>query len=207
MRVSIHYVATFVVGLVVGIVAARFFWVPDQGDGNSVYRPPDSGLAYVSAPTHQASDTGENSEDPIATSPAEPQPDTLLPALELEIPEAYLRIIGSTKPHLSFGERVGQYQQEPRDEVWVSAMEAGINSYVAASAPTAGAVFEYIQCRSSACILAGYVIEGKERQSASILGELQSQGWWDGGNSSHGMGGAVGELDAFVILLPRYDLP
>ena len=200
-----RYLAMFFVGLLVGVVAVRFLGQGDQGDVDIRVRQPESGIESISADMEPATVTIENDSAPIVAHPRESMREMPSPRLEMDIPEAYLRIVGSTRPHLSFGERVGQFQTEPRDEIWASAMEAGINSYVAASAPTAGAVFEYIQCRSTACILAGYVIDGKERQSASMLGELQSQGWWDGGNSSHSMGGTVGEQDAFVILFPRYD--
>lgn len=121
-----------------------------------------------------------------------------------EIPESYRETIGPAVEHISFGERFRDFEAEPIDESWAYAMEMGINDFVAAHGPESGEVFEFVQCRSSNCVLAGYTLHGQEPQGASVIGELGKQPWWQGGQEASSTFRGGEDRISFVIFIPRF---
>lgn len=122
-----------------------------------------------------------------------------------EIPESYRETIGPAVQHISFGERYRKFEAEPVDDSWAQAMEIGISDFVAIHGPESGEVFEFFQCRSSSCVLAGYKRPGQVTHDASVVGELSRQPWWQGSQKS-----SATYLDrdgrmSFVVLIPRFD--
>ena len=124
---------------------------------------------------------------------------------DTDFPEAYRSMVRPRVTGANLRAQFALFESEPRDEPWAQAMEAGMNTYLAAFGPDTGTVFEFVRCRSSLCVLAGYVVEGHKLQSSNMMGEMIKQGWWDGGHASQMTGRKVGEHDSFVIILPRYD--
>ncbi len=120
------------------------------------------------------------------------------------IPDWYRETIGPAVQPPTFGEKFKDFEAEPIDVPWAEAMEVGMNNFVAARGPDYGSVIEFIQCRTSKCVLAGYTIPNHEGLSASIIGELRRQSWWQGGGSSSSNLSTGDDRTSFVILIDRY---
>ena len=122
-----------------------------------------------------------------------------------KIPDNYRDTIGPASRQPTFAEQYQQFEAEPIDGSWAAAMENGLNNYTAVHGPASGEVFEFVQCRSSYCVVAGYKIEGDERTGASIIGDLARQPWWQGAASAYSSWGREDDQQRFVVLLPRYE--
>ena len=121
------------------------------------------------------------------------------------IPESYRQTIGPVVRHISFGERYQEFEAEPIDISWAQAMEAGIHDFIANHGPKYGEVFEFVQCRSLSCVLAGYTIPGHEVQGASVIGTLSRQPWWQASRKASSTHSSAEGRTTFVTIIPRYD--
>lgn len=150
---------------------------------------------------------GDGVVDTIAEPTSTLTPRAIAPSGQVkpEIPESYREIIGPVVQDISFGQRFRDFEAEPIDDSWAHAMEAGINNFVAVHGPGSGEVFEFVQCRSSNCVLAGYTIHGQEPHGASVIGELGRQPWWQGGQAASSTYGSGDNRTSFVVLIPRFD--
>ena len=120
-----------------------------------------------------------------------------------QIPEQYRQTIGPVVRPPTFGERFRAFEAEPVDVPWAQAMETGLNDFMAVQGPQSSSVIEFIQCRSTACVIAGYSIPTQEGLDASILGDLRKQSWWEGGHTSSTRLSRDDGSISFVILLDR----
>lgn len=125
--------------------------------------------------------------------------------VSLEIPESYRATIGPVVQHISFGEKYRDFEAEPIDGSWAYAMESGISDFIAIHGPESGEVFEFVQCRSSNCVLAGYTLLGREPSGASVIGQLSRQPWWQGGQKASSTHNSGEDRTSFVVLIPRID--
>ena len=152
----------------------------------------------------RASESSGTSESKILSI----EPSVSLPSVEYDapmIPESYRETIGPVVRSISFGERIQDFEAEPVDVSWAQAMEIGINDFIASHGPEYGEVFEFVQCRSSSCVLAGYTIPGYESQGASVIGTLRRQPWWQAsGRASSTHRDGEGRI-SFVTIIRRYD--
>jgi hypothetical protein len=121
------------------------------------------------------------------------------------IPGSYRDTIGPIVAHKSYGEQYRDFEAEPIDGSWAQAMEIGINDFIAIHGPSSNEVFEFVQCRSSNCVLAGYKDPSQEPQGASIIGDLSRQPWWQGGGSASSTNTIKDGRRSFVIFISRYD--
>jgi len=179
--------------LVVGAFGFKFLANGDsEAPPNLIAEPAGLPLESVS---HQKSG--------ISTNPAGPtnSPDAVVEKLESKpkIPLMYRQAIGPVRRTYSFGESYILFETEPVDEAWAYGMEAGISDYLSRLGPDSGAVFEFVQCRSTACAIAGYVVEGGRDQTAMMVDRMRHEPWWDAGGTSKSIGGE----EQFVILLSR----
>jgi hypothetical protein len=120
-----------------------------------------------------------------------------------QIPEQYRQTIGPVIRVPAFGERFMAFEGEPVDVPWAQAMETGLNDFIAVQGPQSSSVVEFIQCRSTACVIAGYSIPNQEGLDASILGDLRKQSWWEGGRTSSTHLARDDGTRSFVILIDR----
>lgn len=120
-----------------------------------------------------------------------------------QIPEQYRQTIGPVVQPPTFGERFKAFEDEPVDVPWARAMETGLNDFIAVQGPQNSSVVEFIQCRSTACVIAGYSIPNQEGLDASILGDLRKQSWWEGGRTSSTHLGRDDGTRSFVIMIDR----
>ncbi len=152
------------------------------------------------------SSTGQPSTNPDTPPMIESEPEqasTL--ASDPKLPEAYRRFLGPPVPRLTFAERFALFESESIDESWALPMEAGMSNYIAAHGPEAGTVFEYVQCRSNWCVLAGYILPGHADQTSQLVSPMRNEIWWQGGNWISSHGGKIGENEAFVIMMSRFN--
>ena len=190
----------FAAGLICGGLLVSTFHAANQGSSSSVElvdevpaleKPKPAVSVHVEEQSTQPNETVETATSALKQS-------------GVAIPESYRRTIGPVVQPPTFGERFKAFEAEPIDGPWAQAMEAGMNNFVAAHGPDYGSVIEFIQCRTSICVIAGYTIPNHEGLSASIIGELRKQSWWQGGNSSSSNLGSEDGRTSFVILIDRY---
>ena len=151
-----------------------------------------AGVAGVSSPEIETQT--ENISEPRGTE------DRGLPLL---IPEEYRSMLEPpANRRITFEERISRFAAEARDESWAYTMELGINQHVAV-ATSVGTVIEYVECRATACMMAGYIQPGFENGSSELIGEMSSTGWWQlGGTTISRNGGQNGE-NRFVSFMVR----
>lgn len=117
------------------------------------------------------SQSSKQSEPP----PAQIGDATLLPLL----PEAYYSLLEPpNRRALAPHELAARFAGEPRDEAWAYTMELGMNQHIAGSPNLGGTVIEYVECRTTACLMAGYVEPGFENTSQNLIREMSTTGWW-----------------------------
>jgi hypothetical protein len=93
------------------------------------------------------------------------------------IPDVYRDIVGPLAEQTSGPEPYDLYvafARDVRDEPWAAAMETGIANWSAGKNPSAELVIDYVECRSSICVVAGYSSTG----STAFLGSMRDEGWW-----------------------------
>lgn len=187
-----------VIGLIIlltlGAAIALWLGVAEVSQPEISQQRPNLSSDEHSAPSTVADTTGR---------PLESDARTGSPTFSFPFPEQYRSLIGVTGQQNRFADLFAQFESEIRDEEWAFDMEAHLSNYASWAGPDRGVVFEFIRCQSEFCVFAGYVLAGRDNQSAKILSDLVTQPWWKGGDSSISRGGKIGENDAFVILLPR----
>ena len=142
----------------------------------------------------------------VKPAPAEDLSDIRSTASTLVIPEIYRPAIGPANPPLTFGEEYELFSREAIDSVWAQPMENGINSYLATQGASSGFVFDFVQCRSTACVIAGYTVnDSADSDYQSIVKGMLNKGWWDAGSSLHYSGSEAGGRKIKVLMVPRYD--
>ncbi len=191
----------------------------------TVYKYPDNGPGLSPGPSADVAELSAHEQPPedealsIANGRQEDRQEVISGALSTEvrtasatadlvhpeIPESYRATIGPVVQHVSFGEKYQDFEEEPIDEPWAIAMETGINDFIAIHGPASGEVFEFVQCRSSHCVLAGYTLAGQEPRGASVIGQLSDQPWWQGAREASSTYSSGNDRTSFVILIPRFE--
>ena len=80
------------------------------------------------------------------------------------------------------------FLNDSRDEAWAYPMELGINQYIARRGGDFDAEFEFVECRSRYCTIAGVVYGGGQDTVNEFMAEMTQSGWWqiNGGASTVG---------------------
>lgn len=201
----ISRIGTFVAGVLVGALLVSYLNQKSKDTSISAVHARSTHRPQV---TTSDNDQTVASQNEVQAAPSIDPPrrqNTSVATEPARIPRIYREIIGPVY-HLgpTLPELHAMFEREPRDETWAYAMEAGINDYIANRWAGDGTVVEYVECRSQHCEIAGYVHDGYENKSASILGAIRKEGWWQGGNSTHSTGGNIDGLNRFVIILNRH---
>ena len=119
---------------------------------------------------------------------------------DISMPTRYKEMIGPLEPsRITFSERHASFAVEPRDEPWAVAMETGINDYLAAAGPGDGMVFEYVECRTRTCEVAGYIVDEQAARGFDT-DDLVEQSWWQGGRATSSIGPKIDGTKHFVII-------
>ncbi len=196
-----------ILGVALGAVGSTYLYSPsdeqssDQPNSTQVEAIPSSG-SLVSEP---------------ARTPLEINPENnngkRQPHLDLEdtvavsasnIPAIYSEVIGSPQPkRLRVADRHAIFLTEPRDEAWASAMESGINNFLADNASNLSFKVEFVECRSEHCEIAGYVPDGYPDDSGDLKNGLKNSGWWQGGISSASTGREINGVQRTVFIFNR----
>jgi len=100
-------------------------------------------------------------------------------------------------------ELVARFAGEPRDESWAYTMELGINQHLTASTSLEGTVVEYVECRTTACVMAGYVQPGMEDSSQELIREMSATGWWQLSQATMSSSSNDDGTRRFVRIIPR----
>ncbi len=100
------------------------------------------------------------------------------------LPEDYYFMLEPPEDQpITTAERAVRFAEEARDESWAYTMELGINQHVAVATPV-GTVIEYVECRTTTCMMAGYTQPGFENGSRALIGEMGRTGWWQLGGET-----------------------
>lgn len=201
MTSFIRYLTCFIVGVICGV----YFMSLNQSDEpilSLAEEGPPPAEAVATHPSESQASVGEA----VDSTPSGPDVAYFdeLPTTPT-IPDAYRKALGPVVRHKSFGERYEEFEAEPIDGAWAQAMEYGINDFIAVHGPSSNEVFDFIQCRSSSCVLAGYTDLGREPNGASIIGDLSRQSWWQGGGRASSTNSVDGSRRTFVIFIARYN--
>ncbi len=201
----VRLATSFVIGLLIGVsvMALRNANISAPPEDR-----PQERLASVTVETEPQIENLSPSET-VSALPIPPPSTTPVQVLTQDngpvLPVSYRQIIGPAKPRLTFSERWAQFESEPRDESWALPMEAGINNFVAAHAAESGAVIEFVQCRLNWCVLAGYFLPGNSDDTSRFISPMKRETWWQGGNYTSSYGLKIGDNEAFVTMMSRFD--
>lgn len=192
--------ATLAAGLAIGLLIA--------GAGR---RSPDVPAAHV--PHLSATDTllTVSSAENALTGSDDTSCDDITPNIKEQaiatpepVPEVYRDIVGPLAEQTSGPEPYDLYvafAHDVRDEPWAAAMEAGIANWSAGKHPSAEPVIDYVECRSSICVIAGHSSTG----SRALLGSMRDEGWWQAEGAPMGVvySGHDGSVE-FLTFVTRY---
>ena len=196
-----------ILGVALGAVGSTYLYSPSEEQGRGQIESVD-----VDAPLSSGSLVSNPSRPPLEITPENSnkykRPDVDLedsvPVPTSNIPAVYSKIIGQPQPkQLRIADRHAIFLAEPRDEAWASAMESGINNYLADNASNLGFKVEYVECRSEHCEIAGYLPEGHPDDTGTLKNGLKNSGWWQGGVSSASTGREIDGVERVVIIFNR----
>ncbi len=126
----------------------------------------------------------------VVTSPV-PQPyDTMLKPRELP-------------KNLKTPELYDRFMSDSRDNAWADAMELGINQYIAERGPDLEVVFEFVECRSRYCVVAGVSYSQDRGPWNTFNPEMSNSGWWQASGGESTVGGTYGSETRFAIVISR----
>jgi hypothetical protein len=121
------------------------------------------------------------------------------------VPEPYDTMLKPRELPATFStpELYERFRVELRDNAWADSMELGIKQYIAARGADLGLVFDFVECRSRYCVIAG-VSYGQDHTPWNTYNpELRSSGWWlaSGGDST--VGGTYGNETRFATIISK----
>lgn len=180
-----------------------------KGDRGSAWVVPGPGLSAADAESSSVSPAAVSSQSTVDERPqgrmATAGDESADQSNALRLPNEYRQLIGSIPPRRpSFPERHAQFAQEPRNEAWAFAMEAGLSNFYAARAPGAGVVIESIECRSENCEIAGYLANGSNGMNSSLY-EFTSEPWWNANNAVSVHEFEADGRDLFILVTFPFD--
>ena len=196
-----------ILGVALGAVGSTYLHSPSEEQS-----PDQPRSVQVDAIPSSGGLVNESSRTPLGINP-ENSDGNRQPSLDLEdtvampasnLPAVYSEVIGSPQPkRLRVADRHAIFLTEPRDEAWASAMESGINNYLADNASNLSFRVEFVECRSEHCEIAGYVPEGYLDDTSDLKNGLKNSGWWQGGISSASTGMEIDGVERIVIMFNR----
>lgn len=122
-----------------------------------------------------------------------------------QIPAPYAEMI-EPKPlpkTLAPPELFERFAGDVRDDTWAYAMELGINQYIARRGSELESAFEFVECRSRYCTIAGVVYEGGQATVNEMLSEMTQSGWWQTYGGASTVGRTTDTVYRFVTIFPR----
>ena len=154
---------------------------------------------------HVVQSSAANSDRAEAKVPSELPNTTSTDSMGREIPEVYTAMV-EPRPRperLTTQELYQGFVDDSRDESWAYPMELGINQYISERGGTFGAEFEFVECRSRYCTIAGVVYGGGQPTVNEFMAEMTQRGWWQtyGGRST--VGSRIDDEYRFVSIFPR----
>ena len=145
-------------------------------------------------------------EETVVDSPLVEIPKTpLVDQMGREMPANYIAMV-TPRPlpeRLTTQEMYRDFLNDPRDEAWAYPMEVGINQFIEDRGGKYSATFEYVQCTSRYCTIAGVVYGGGQPTVNEVMAEMTQRGWWQtfGGNNT--VGSSTNNEYRFVSIFPR----
>ena len=125
--------------------------------------------------------------------------------LQPVVPEPYETMLKPRELPKKFRtpELYDRFRVDVRDNSWADAMELGINQYVAERGSDLELVFDFVECRSRYCVVAGVSYSQDRGPWNTFNPEMSSSGWWaaSGGNST--VGGTHGNETRFATVISR----
>ncbi len=122
-----------------------------------------------------------------------------------EISENYVAMV-TPRPlpeKLTTQEMYKEFLEDSRDESWAYPMELGIGQYIAERGGDFGAAFEYVECRSRYCTIAGVVYGGGQPTVNEFMAEMTGSGWWQAYGGNNTVGSRTDDEYRFVSIFPR----
>lgn len=122
-----------------------------------------------------------------------------------EVPEPYDKMLKPRQlpKNLKTPELYERFKSDVRDNSWADAMELGINQYIAERGSDLELVFDFVECRSRYCVVAGVSYSQDRGPWNTFNPEMTNSGWWlaSGGNST--VGGTYGNETRFATIISR----
>jgi hypothetical protein len=158
--------------------------------------------------------TSVRSPTTLADRSKEPGVDQTFPAMSeeatvdsmgRELPEAYAALV---KPNpvpkkLTVQEMYKKFSNDARDEAWAYPMELGINQYMSERGNDFGVAFDFVECQSRHCTIAGVVYGGGQPEVNEFMTEMTQRGWWQTSGENHTVAFSTGDEYRFVSIFPR----
>jgi hypothetical protein len=121
------------------------------------------------------------------------------------IPEPYLSMVKprSMPERLTTQELYKGFLDDARDESWAYPMELGINQYIARRGGDFEAAFEFVECRSRYCTIAGVVYSGGQETVNEFMAEMTQSGWWEINGGASTVGTSSDSEYRFVSIFAR----
>ncbi len=196
-----------IIGTILGAVAATYLHSRPEDQSSS--QPTSMPIEATPSPRNAVSEFARTrQESNPKNSSRDREPDLGLEVSVVvplsNLPAVYDEVIGRPQPkQLRAADRHAIFLTEPRDEAWASAMESGINNYLADNASSLKFKVEYVECRSEHCEIAGYVPDGYSDDTGDLKNGLKNSGWWQGGVSSASTGREINGIERRVIIFNR----
>ncbi len=136
--------------------------------------------------------TGANEVTPVDQSGREISADYVAMVTPRPLPEK-----------LTTQEMYKEFVRDSRNESWAYPMELGINQYIAEKGGEFGATFEFVECKSRYCTIAGVVYGGGQPTVNDFMSEMTGRGWWQTYGGSNTVGSRTDDEYRFVSIFPR----
>lgn len=122
-----------------------------------------------------------------------------------ELPALYAGMVNpNPEPEkLTVQEMYNKFSKDSRDEAWAYPMELGINQYIAERGNEFGVAFDFVECQSRHCIVAGVVYGGGQPEVNAFMNEMTQRGWWQTSGENHTVAFSTVDEYRFVSIYPR----
>ena len=198
--------ATFVLAIVIVTVIAAALLVRHSEIRNT----PDQVLRTESVVEMPATNLAQDAIDTATPAASDLQVEPTQPAVPIQPESVYDIAFGRPEPGNLLWEIHADFESQPRDESWASAMESGIRLHIVDSEATEWATVEEVECRASICEVRGFMPDAMEHPDLDpyelISGDFGT-GWWQGGinvmTRQHTFNSE--EITRFMLIMVRVD--
>jgi hypothetical protein len=126
-------------------------------------------------------------------------------SLGRRLPEIYSAMV---KPRplpekLTVQELYEKFSDDTRDDSWAYPMELGINEHIAQHGNELGVAFEFVECKSRYCTIAGVAYEGSQSEVNKFVADMTQGGWWQTTGENHTAAFGTDTEYRFVSIFPR----